>query len=500
MSLAVVLSRAEVGIDAPPVAVEVHLSGGLPCFSIVGLPEAVVKESKDRVRSAIINSRFDFPRGRITVSLAPADLPKDGGRFDLPIAIGILAASKQINAGNVAELEWVGELALGGAVRPIKGTLSAVIAATHQARTMIVPHDNLAEAALVPTADILGAAHLLETTAYLDGQHSLSAPVAPPPPSQQAAGVDLADVQGQPFAKRALEIAAAGGHSLLMLGSPGTGKTMLAMRLPGILPTMSQAEALENATVQSASHRGFDIATFKQRPFRAPHHSASGAALVGGGSYPRPGEISLAHRGVLFLDELPEFDRRVLEQLREPLESGVIHISRAARQVEYPARFQLIAAMNPCPCGYLGDASRECRCSADQVHRYIARISGPLLDRIDLHVRVPSVPRQALRRTDINTETTHTVRNRVSAVWQRQLDRQGALNNTLTGQRLQRFVTLDDACESLIDRAMEKLNLSARSYHRILRVARTIADMDDSDRIESNHVAEAIHLRCLDRR
>lgn len=499
MSLAVVHSRALSGIDAPPVTVEVHLSNGLPGLSIVGLPETEVKESRDRVRSALLTAKFEFPARRITVNLAPADLPKEGGRFDLPIALGVLAASGQIPLDALHDIEFLGELALTGQLRGVRGTLTAALAARKVKRSLMLPAINADEATLALGATVYAAGHLLEVTAHLHGSaklpvHQLTAQ------GEIETGPDLSEVRGQQQAKRALEISAAGGHSLLLIGPPGTGKTMLASRLSGILPCMTDAEALETAAVQSVSHQGFSLKRWKQRPFRAPHHTASGVALVGGGGFPLPGEISLAHHGVLFLDELPEFDRRVLEVLREPLESGTITISRAARQADFPARFQLIAAMNPCPCGYLGDAGGRCRCTPDQVRNYRARVSGPLLDRIDMHVEVPAVPHGALLQArNGDAESSACVRRRVQSARERQLQRSGMANSRLEAKTIEKVCALDSAQRHLLELAMQRLGLSARAAHRILKVARTIADLDGAQEIGTEHLSEAIQYRCLDR-
>lgn len=498
MGLAVVHSRAQIGIEAPPVTVEVHLANGLPMLSIVGLPETAVKESKDRVRAALVNARFEFPARRITINLAPADLPKEGGRFDLPIAIGILAASGQIPSTELEQYEFLGELALTGKLRSVRGALTAALAVRGNGRSLVVPQANAREATLVQDQPVLGARHLLEVTAHLSQQQRL--------PVQYGAGEvaacthsrDLNDIRGQHQAKRALEIAAAGGHSLLLIGPPGAGKTMLASRLPSILPLMGDEEALETAAIHSAQ-KEFSPKTWKQRPFRAPHHTASGVALVGGGSHPRPGEISLAHHGVLFLDELPEFHRDVLEVLREPLESGTITISRAARQAEFPARFQLVAAMNPCPCGYFGDSSGRCHCTPERVRGYRARISGPLLDRIDMHVEVPAVPRATLFDQPCDGERSATVQQRVAAARAQSRARNGCINAVLSNAQLDVVCILDQAARGLFAQAMDRLGLSARAYHRVLRVARTIADLAAETQIDVNHLAEAIQYRSLDR-
>ena len=497
MSLAVVYSRALAGMDAPPVTVEVHLANGLPSFTIVGLPETEVKEAKDRVRAALQNARFEFPARRITVNLAPADLPKESGRFDLPIALGILAASEQLPAAPLAACEFAGELGLTGELRPVRGALAMVLSAARDRRAFVLPEPNAREAALVEEATVYPARSLLEVCAHPTGRVPL-ARCAERPPVNGWRHPDILEVKGQLHAKRALEIAAAGGHSLIMVGPPGTGKSMLAERLPGILPPMTREEALAAAAMQSLGSAGFDIANWGKRPFRAPHHTASAVALVGGGSQPRPGEISMAQHGVLFLDELPEFDRRVLEVLREPLESGRVSVSRAARQAEFPAEFQLVAAMNPCPCGYLGHPNGRCRCTPDQVARYRRRISGPLLDRIDLQIEVPDVPSDELTRASCG-EGSGAIRARVQKAREQMAARQGRENARLTTRETDQYCAPDKEGATLLKRAISSLGLSARGYHRILKVARTIADLAGVERISNAHVAEAIQYRRFDR-
>jgi magnesium chelatase family protein len=490
MALAIAHSRGLDGLNAPPVIVETHLASGLPSFALVGLPDTEVKEARDRVRAAIQTSRFEFPARRITVNLAPADLPKESGRFDLPIALGLLIASGQLDAQDLDQYEFAGELSLTGALRPIRGALAMSWCGSRDGHALVLPAASADEAALVRNANVIAAGSLLEVVAHLAG-HTPIARHAAPPPASLASYPDLADVKGQQQAKRALEVAAAGGHSLLMVGPPGTGKSMLAQRFPGLLPPLTEDEAMQAAAVQSIAG-SFRSERFLQRSYRAPHHTASSAALVGGGGDPRPGEISLAHHGVLFLDELPEFDRRVLEALREPLETGHVSIARAARRVDFPARFQLVAAMNPCPCGYLGSA--RCRCTPDQVARYRAKLSGPLLDRIDMTLEVPALSQQELQ-SAADGESSAAVRDRVIAARTRQIERQSKPNAALASGEIDALCTPDEAGAKLLSAALVRLKLSARAYHRVLKLARTVADLAGAERIASPHVAEAIHYR-----
>jgi magnesium chelatase family protein len=501
MSLATTHCRAALGIEAPLVTVETHLANGLPAFNIVGLPEKAVQEARDRVRSALLNSGFEFPARRITVNLAPADIPKQGARFDLAIAAGILAASGQVPGDKLQHTELIGELTLGGQVRPVSGVLPAAMGCKQAGHALLLPPGNCEEASLVSDMQLLPVAHLLKLAEHLSGQNPLPPFVEIPVTNPGNEDLpDLAEVRGQQQAKRALEIAACGRHNLLMQGPPGTGKSMLAARLPGILPPLSEEEALTTAAIRSISGLQNDTRGWRTRPFRSPHHTSSGVALVGGSSTPRPGEISLAHNGVLFLDELPEFDGRVLEVLREPMETGHVIISRAARTARFPASFQLVAAMNPCKCGYAGDEKKACsQCSPQAAARYQARISGPLRDRIDIQIEVPTIDTRDLLAQGPATESSAQVRERVAHAWQRQMDRQGCSNAHLANGSLEQHAKLDQANRKLLANAIETLGLSARAYHRILRVARSIADLEGSLKIEQHHLSEAIGYRRLDR-
>jgi magnesium chelatase family protein len=496
MTVATVASRALAGVEAPEVTVEVHLGPGLPSFHIVGLPDAEVREARDRVRAALNHTHFEFPARRITVNLAPAELPKDSSRFDLPIALGILAANGQVAPESLNGQEFAGELSLTGELRPVRGALAMALSARAAGRAFVLPEGNAPQAALAQGARILPAKSLLEVVGHLAeevrlAQYCSATPVVRP------AYPDFSDVKGQQHVKRALEVAAAGGHSVLMIGPPGTGKSMLAARFPGILPPLSETESLEVAAVHSVSSSGFEAARWGERPFRSPHHSASAAAMVGGGNLPRPGEISLAHHGVLFLDELPEFDRDVLEALREPIESGRVAISRAARQVQFPARFQLIAAMNPCPCGHCGDRSGRCRCTPERIARYRGRISGPLADRIDIKLEVPA-PREAELVAPVASESSQAIKARVEKARQIQLARQGKPNALLGTKEIDRHCATDREGDQLLRHALARLLLSARAYHRVLRVARSIADLAQSASVAAEHIAEAIQYRRLD--
>ncbi|WP_373019333.1 YifB family Mg chelatase-like AAA ATPase [Thiomicrorhabdus sp.] len=504
MAFASILTRASLGVEAPQVQVEVHASNGLPALNIVGLPEASVKESKERVRSAILNSGFQLPPKRITVNLAPADLPKSGGRYDVAIALGILIATEQLQV-DVSNCEFFGELGLNGEVRRIPGVLPAVIQSVQLARKAVVPADNLEEAQLAVDSDstegtVLGASSLLELCSFVLGKgtlpkstrHSISATEYP---------YDLSDVVGQAQAKRVLELSAVGGHSILMVGSPGSGKSMLASRLITLLPELSWEQAIERASVQSVSGKSLDAGQFFQRQIINPHHTASAAAMVGGGTFPKPGAVSLAHHGLLFLDELPEFSRHVLEALREPLESHRVEISRVNHQVSFPAKFLLVAAMNPTPSGYFPDDPHgRCKDTPEQILRYQKKISGPLLDRIDLHIEVPPVDIDALQNRDSHRgESSLVVRERVTQLHELQMQRQGCLNGELTPTQIQQLILIDDDGKKLLQSAVEKMGISARSYHRVLRVSRSLADMAGSDRVESEHLAEALGYRSFDR-
>ncbi len=499
MALAITYSRANIGILTPVVTVETHISKGLPRFNIVGLPETAVKESKDRVRSAILNSHFEFPYQRITVNLGPADLPKQGGRYDLAIALGILAASNQLPKNKLVSYEFAGELSLTGELRPISGALPFALGTKNTNKTLILPLENIEEAGLISQVQLIPARNLLEVCGHLLGKNKLdycATKIIVHPPNYQ----DLKEVKGQHHAKRALEIAAAGQHSLLLIGPPGVGKTLLSHCLPGILPPMTEDEAVELAAIQSISDMTLSLQTWKVRPFRAPHHSASSYALIGGGNPPKPGEISLAHHGVLFLDELPEFKRQALEVLREPLESGIISIARACHQVQYPAKFQLIAAMNPCPCGHFGNRFVDCICPTESIKRYQARISGPLLDRIDIQTNLQTIdPFVLTRKSQENVPDSRTILERVVTARKQQTERAGKVNALLTGQEVEQYCHLSEQEINFFETACKKMNFSARSFHKILKVARTIADLEQATAIGCQHLKEAFSFRDLDR-
>lgn len=498
VSLAIVYSRASYGITSPLVTVEVHLSNGLPSFTVVGLAETAVKESRERVRSALKNSGFEFPTRRITVGLAPADLPKRGGRFDLPIAVGILVAAGQLSADVLRGVEYCAELGLGGELRQVDGILPAVVAATTAGRTIVLAPHNLAEAGLVRSANLLAAPDLTAMVDHLTGVHVIEHTAAPPV-VESPSRVSLVEVRGQPVARRAIEVAAAGGHGLAMVGPPGCGKSMLATRLPALLPKMSDAQGLETAMVYSLAGKTRPPSALLTRPFRAPHHSITAAALIGGGRLPRPGEISLAHNGVLFLDELTEFSRSVLEQLREPLESGAIMVARDNHSLHFPCRFQLIAAMNPCPCGYYGDMGNECRCSTAQLQRYRSKVSGPMLDRIDLQVQVSPVSATDLVRRDTTDGDGRCIVQRVAVAQEIQSARNECANADLTPEAIAKVCVLDSGAKELLEKGISVLGLSARAYHSVLRVSRTLADLANDETVKAEQLAEALSYRTIDR-
>lgn len=495
--LAVIYSRAKRGLDAPLVCVETHISNGLPKLSIVGLAETEVQESKDRVRSAIINSGFEFPPRRITINLAPADLPKESGRFDLPIAIGILLASEQIKPINIELYEFAGELALSGQLRAVKGVLPLALAARRNKRHLIIPTENVFEATMPQDNIVYAATNLKEVCMHIENKILLSKSVfSLPIVNTKSCLLDMQDIQGQQHAKRALEIAAAGRHSILLIGAPGTGKSMLASRLPTIMPDLTTDEALEVSAVYSLINTQVNMQEWRHRPFRSPHHTISSIAMVGGGSNPVPGEISLAHHGVLFLDELPEFDRKVLEVLREPLETGLIAISRVKNKLIFPAQFQLVAAMNPCPCGLLGNKLNSCSCSHAQILRYQSKVSAPLLDRIDIHIEVPLLDANILtENVTTDNEKSLMIKLRVQHASELQYKRQQKSNNLLSNNEIKSICMLNKESKTTIKKAIETLHLSARSFYRILKVARTIADLDNSVNIQTPHLKEALSYR-----
>ena len=500
MSLSIVFTRAQIGVDAPRVTVETHISNGLPSLSIVGLPELAVRESKERVRSALINSGFEFPNRRVTINLAPADLPKQGGRYDLAIAVGVLSATGQIDSEHLHEYEFLGELALTGELRPVSGVLPTAMACSKEGLALFVPNDSRFEASLAKNGLIFGAQHLNDICQHLKGIEKLALIEAQPLERNVACLPDLSEVKGQYKARRALELAAAGRHNLLFYGPPGTGKSMLAARLPGILPPLTQDETVEVASIYSLAGIERDRDSLFSAPFRAPHHTASAVSLVGGGTHPKPGEISLAHRGILFLDELPEYARTVLEVLREPIESGEIRISRANGTLSFPAQFQLIAAMNPCPCGYAGHPSVACTDTPQQISQYRRKLSGPLLDRFDLHVEVSSQSASVLLSHAQQAESSATVYERVSIARTRQYQRQNKLNSELKASELPGFCPLPEDAQKLLETAMDRLALSARAAHRVVKVARTLADLEDHEQINIKHITEALAYRGMDRR
>ena len=498
MPLTQLLTRAQLGMEAPEVRVEVHISNGLPAFTVVGLPETAVREARDRVRSAILNSGFNFPARRITVNLAPADLRKEGGRYDLPIALGILAASEQIENSWLSDKLVFGELALSGACRKVESLLPALISGKKAGQSAIIPRANQSDASVLTDLSVQLVDSLAEICRSLNGGDSLPLLKTSPRPHNPAPELDMSDVQGQFQAKRALEVAAAGGHHMLMLGPPGTGKSMLAQRLNTILPPLEEDEAIINARIRSVCHQSVNLTNWRKRPFQSPHHTVSGIALVGGGRNPQPGEISLAHNGVLFLDELAEFDRRTIEVLREPLETGKIHISRASARAEFPARFQLVAAMNPCPGGC--DTIKTCDCSPEQLNRYRHKLSAPLLDRIDIQIELNRLePAYLVNTSTESTETSRVIQDRVCKARELQFSRQRCLNAQLENQKLAEVCQLDQNAETILLRALEKLRMSARSYHKLLKLARSVADLAATKSIGAEHIAEAISYRQQDR-